>query len=90
MKDMVATAEDVNRVTSAPDFQTHIHGLMTDTAPRFIQIVNNSVKYDIIKEKILTRLEADFVVIETKTKAAEKCKEIFKHSMNFVFEDWIH
>jgi hypothetical protein len=57
MKDMVSTAEDVNRVTSQPDFQNHIHGLMTDTAPRFISIVNTSVKYDKIKSSILDRLE---------------------------------
>lgn len=42
LKDMLSTAEDVNRVTTQPDFQHHIHGLMTDTAPRFRAIVDSS------------------------------------------------
>jgi hypothetical protein len=62
---------------------------MTDTAPRFIQIVNGSVFYDAVKTAVLDQLDRDFVGIEDNTKKAEKCKEIFKHSMNFTFEDWI-
>lgn len=53
MKDMVATAEDVNRVTSQTEFQNHIHGLMTDTAPRFISIVNNSFAYEAVRRQVL-------------------------------------
>jgi len=50
--DMRGTAEEVNRVTTQPDFQHHIHGLMTDTQPRFRTIVTNSFAYTTIKERI--------------------------------------
>jgi hypothetical protein len=89
MKDMVATAEDVNRVTSQTEFQNHIHGLMTDTAPRFISIVNKSFGYEAVRRQVLDRIEADFIAVEGHTKRAEKCREIYQHSMTFNFEEWV-
>lgn len=79
MKDMVATAEDVNRVTSQTEFQNHIHGLMTDTAPRFQSIVNKSFNYEAVKDKVLDTVGKDFEKVEGFTKKAEKCKEIYNH-----------
>jgi hypothetical protein len=50
LSDMRLTTDEVNRITNQPDFQHHIHGLMTDTAPRFKTIILGSHKYEKIKQ----------------------------------------
>ena len=84
---MRGTAEEVNRVTTQPDFQHHIHGLMTDTAPRFRTIVDASFAYTSIRDRILTQLEEDFNTIENKAKKAEECRDIYKFMISFDFEE---
>jgi hypothetical protein len=62
---------------------------MTDTAPRFIAIVNYSFEYEQTRRAILNRLEADFINIENFAKKVSLCSEIYKHSITFEFENWI-
>jgi hypothetical protein len=51
---------------------------MTDTAPRFIQIVNGSVFYDAVKTAVLDQLDRDFVGIEDNTKKGGKMQRNFQ------------
>jgi hypothetical protein len=62
---------------------------MTDTAPRFISIVNKSQAYDKVRRAVLDKIEGDFTDVEKATTKAEKCREIYTHSMTFSFEDWV-
>jgi hypothetical protein len=62
---------------------------MTDTAPRFMSIVNNSFSYEAVRRQVLDQMEKDFITVEGFAKKAEKCKGIYMHQVQFVFEDWI-
>lgn len=84
---MLGTAEEVNRVTTQPDFQHHIHGLMTDTAPRFRSIVDHSFAYTTIRDQIISQLDQDFSLLEKQAKKAEECRDIYKFMITFDFEE---
>jgi hypothetical protein len=61
---------------------------MTDTAPRFRTVVDNSFAYTNIRERILSQLDEDFNTIENKAKKAEECRDIYKFMISFQFEDF--
>jgi hypothetical protein len=50
------------------EFHHFIHGLITDSGPRFRTIVDQSEKYARITAKITERMVVDFAFIEEKTK----------------------
>jgi len=76
MKDMQQITEEVQRVINHNEFHHFIHGLITDSGPRFRTIVDGSEKYTKIIAKITDRMVSDFSTIEDKTKSFKSCREI--------------
>ena len=58
--DMQGACEDVQPINTQQDLQSYINGLITDSAPRFKHITENSFKYQATKETIIERLLKDF------------------------------
>ena len=74
------------RVISHQDFRQFIHGLISDSGPKFRLIVDNSYAYKTSRAMIQMRIKQDF---ETLDKAVEKmagCKDVNDFDQNFDFE----
>lgn len=60
LADMQSVTEEVNRVISHQDFHHYIHGLISDSGPRFRTIVEQSEQYQDSKAAISKRINDDF------------------------------
>jgi len=56
LQDMQSVTEEVSRVISHPDFHQFIHGLISDSGPRFRAIVERSEDYGNSKSTIQARI----------------------------------
>lgn len=65
LQDMQSVTEEVVRVISHADFRQFIHGLISDSGPRFRAIVEGSAAYQASKVAITKRLIDDFERLAT-------------------------
>lgn len=78
----------MQRVINHNEFHHFIHGLITDSGPRFRTIVDQSEKYARTIAKITERMVIDFAFIEDKTKIFRQCREINQFDLEFSFEQF--
>ena len=83
---MRSATEDLMPINSQTDLTQFINGLITDNAPRFQIIVDDSYQYQLTVSTIEKRLKDDFVQFEILTKDFEKCKDVQIFQKSFVFE----
>jgi hypothetical protein len=88
LDDMQLVTEEVQRVINHNEFHQFIHGLITDSGPRFRTIVDESDKYKDVRKEIAERLQLDFSHIEEKTKVFKTCIDIYNFSETFNFEEF--
>jgi len=86
--DMQTVTEEVQRVINHNEFHQFIHGLITDSGPRFRSIVEESSKCQNVRKQILERIASDFNYIEEKTKVFKQCRDINDFDQTFNFEDF--
>lgn len=86
LHDMKSSVEDIQPINLHSDLQQFINGLITDTAPRFSIIVENSYDYKMTKKAIDQHLNDDFCTIEREVNKFEKCREIYQFQ-EFNFKD---
>jgi hypothetical protein len=88
LMDMKAAVEDIQPINLHSDLQQFINGLITDTAPRFSIIVDNSYHYRVLKKQIDDHLTEDFITIEAETAKFEECRKVHEFDQTFHFEDF--
>lgn len=76
LDDMQVVTEEVQRVINHNEFHQFIHGLITDSGPRFHNIVEESAKYKEVRAEIAHRIQTDFAHIEERTKVFKSCSDI--------------
>jgi dynein heavy chain len=86
--DMQGACEDVQPINTQQDLQSYINGLITDSAPRFKYITENSFKYQTTKDTIIDRLLKDFEKLQNDTKNYSECHPIHLFEQTFKFEDF--
>jgi hypothetical protein len=86
LQDMQSVTEEVLRVISHGEFRQFIHGLISDSGPRFRTIVEGSVAYRESKKAIRERLLKDFELLEGEVKSCLECKDINKFDHEFDFD----
>lgn len=85
---MKSAVEDIQPINLHSDLQQYINGLITDTAPRFSIIVDDSYRYKQIKRSIEDTLTDDFTYLEEETKKFELCRSVHVFETQFRFEDF--
>jgi len=88
LQDMQSVTEEVVRVISHQDFRQFIHGLISDSGPRFRAIVEGSFAYATSKATIQNRIVQDFAHLKRKVDKCEQCADINAFDQTFVFEDF--
>jgi len=88
LMDMKAAVEDIQPINLHSDLQQFINGLITDTAPRFSIIVDNSYGYKALKKMIDDHLSTDFHDIETETARFEECRKVHVFEQTWHFKDF--
>jgi hypothetical protein len=78
----------VSRVISHQDFHQFIHGLISDSGPRFRAIVEDSEAYSTSKTTIQRRIALDFDELQQVVRKFEACRVVDDFDREFVFEDW--
>jgi hypothetical protein len=78
----------VSRVISHQDFHQFIHGLISDSGPRFRAIVEDSEAYSTSKTTIQRRIALDFDELQQVVKKFEACRIVDDFDRDFVFEVW--
>ena len=86
--DMKSAVEEIQPINLHSDLQQFINGLITDTAPRFSPIVEDSYAYKQTKKAIEDHLSEDFLVLETETAKFENCRNVYAFEQQFRFEDF--
>ena len=86
LADMQTVTEEVQRVINHQDFHHFIHGLITDSGPRFRTIVDESFKYSQVRKTIQERMAQDFAWIEDKSKNFKHCRDVNEFDLTFNFE----
>lgn len=86
--DMKAAVEEIQPINLHSDLQQFINGLITDTAPRFSPIVEESYAYKQTKKAIEDHLSEDFLVLERETQKFEQCRKVYEFEQTFKFEDF--
>jgi len=86
--DMKAAVEDIQPINLHSDLQQFINGLITDTAPRFSIIVDNSFKYRVLKRQIEEHLTNDFLKLEKGADEFEQCRKVHEFEQTWRFEDF--
>jgi len=86
--DMKSAVEDIQPINLHSDLQQFINGLITDTAPRFSIIVDNSFKYRVLKREIEDHLTDDFLFLEEETSKFEVCRKVHDFEQTWRFEDF--
>ena len=87
--DMKAAVEHIQPINLHSDLQQFINGLITDTAPRFSIIVDNSYHYRVLKKQIDDHLTEDFITIEQETAKFEECRKVHVFEQTWHFEDFV-
>jgi hypothetical protein len=85
---MQSVTEEVSRVISHPDFHQFIHGLISDSGPRFRAIVERSEDYSEVKATIQARISQDFGDLQIAVDKFAACREVDDFDRQFVFLDW--
>ena len=88
LADMQSVTEEVNRVISHQDFHHYIHGLISDSGPRFRTIVEQSEQYQDSKAAISKRINDDFEELQAIVNSFEACREVDDFDRTFDFEVW--
>jgi len=88
LNDMQQVTEEVVRVISHQDFHQYIHGLITDSGPRFKSIVEESYDNKQIKKDIDEKIASDFQLIEQSAKSCENVRDVYEFDQTFSFEDF--
>lgn len=88
LSDMQIVTDEVVRVINHNEFHHFIHGMITDSGPRFRQIVDESYNYKATKETIQNRISSDFQIIEQRTEKIKDCAEIYIFDQEFDFESF--
>lgn len=78
----------MSRVISHQDFHQFIHGLISDSGPRFRAIVEDSEAYSTSKTTIQRRIALDFDELQQVVKKFEACRIVDDFDRDFVFEVW--
>lgn len=86
LQDMQSVTEEVVRVISHQDFHQFIHGLISDSGPRFRAIVEGSVAYRTSKATIQRRIIQDFEYLQGTVDKFKQCRDINDFDQTFVFE----
>jgi hypothetical protein len=85
---MQSVTEEVSRVISHPDFHQFIHGLISDSGPRFRAIVERSEDYTDAKAQIQARISNDFDDLQVAVDKFSACRDVDDFDRDFVFQDW--
>jgi hypothetical protein len=88
LAEMQSVTEEVPRVISHQDFHHYIHGLISDSGPRFRTIVEQSEQYQTSKQAISKRISDDFEELQVIVNAFETCREVDEFERTFDFEVW--
>jgi dynein heavy chain len=88
LQDMQSVTEEVVRVISHQDFRQFIHGLISDSGPRFRAIVEDSRAYATSKATIQRRIIQDFEHLQRAVEKCEQCADVNAFDQTFVFEDF--
>jgi hypothetical protein len=88
LQDMQSVTEEVVRVISHGDFRQFIHGLISDSGPRFRVIVEGSLAYQTTKVTITKRLIADFEHLSAAVEKCGECRDVNDFEQGFVFDDF--
>ena len=86
--DMKAAVEEIQPINLHSDLQQFINGLITDTAPRFSPIVDESYNYKQTTKQIQDHLSEDFLIIENETSKFGECRKVHEFEQTFRFEDF--
>jgi hypothetical protein len=85
---MQSVTEEVSRVISHQDFHQFIHGLISDSGPRFRSIVEESEAYSTTKATIQGHISQHFDDLSNAVKRFEACRDINAYQKDFNFEVW--
>ena len=88
MLDMKSAVEEIQPINLHSDLQQFINGLITDTAPRFSPIVEESYAYKMTKKAIEDHLSEDFTILENETAKFENCRNVYAFEQQWRFEDF--
>jgi hypothetical protein len=88
LAEMQSVTEEVPRVISHQDFHHYIHGLISDSGPRFRSIVEGSEAYKTSKTQITKRINDDFDHLQEVVSAFENCRDVDNFDKTFEFEVW--
>lgn len=88
LDDMQIVTEEIQRVINHNEFHQFIHGLITDSGPRFKTIVEESQVYRNVKSQIQGRIQTDFAHIEDRSKNFKSCRDIHEFDNVHDFEKW--
>ena len=83
---MQSVTEEVVRVISHADFRQFIHGLISDSGPRFRAIVEGSQAYQASKVAITKRLIEDFDQLSEAVAQCVQCRDVHQFDLDFDFE----
>jgi DNA repair exonuclease SbcCD ATPase subunit len=86
LQDMQSVTEEVVRVISHQDFRQFIHGLISDSGPKFRVIVDNSFAYKTSRATISKRIKSDFSVLEAAVAKMTSCKDVNDFDQTFDFD----
>ena len=86
--DMQTVTEEVVRVISHPDFHQFIHGLISDSGPRFRHIVDRSCAYQQSKATIQRRIIQDFEWLQGTVDKFKQCRDVNDFDQHFSFEQF--
>jgi hypothetical protein len=85
---MLGVTYEVVRVINNPNFNQFIQGLISDSGPKFKQIVETSFKYLASKEAIQQKIDSDFKDLQPDVLKIENCREVNEFEQNFDFEEF--
>ena len=88
LQDMLGVTYEVVRVINNPNFNQFIQGLISDSGPKFKQIVETSFTYIASKEAIQQRIDADFRELMPDVNKIENCRDVSEFEQNFDFEEF--
>ena len=86
--DMKSAVEEIQPINLHSDLQQFINGLITDTAPRFGPIVDDSYAYKQTTKAIQDHLSEDFLHLETEAAKFEQCRKVHAFEQTFRFGDF--
>lgn len=88
LAEMQGVTDEVPRVISHQDFHHYIHGLISDSGPRFKTIVEQSEAYEASKSAIKKKINDDFDELQVIVNGFEVCRDVDKFDREFDFDQW--